>query len=81
MIFNPLIPSLGPRLQGQKCAVASPIHVSNSQTKFGWNSSNGLGRDSIAEGQRDRQMEAITISPSLFFKKGGDNNFIYHTFI
>ena len=37
----------------KKCAVAHPIHVSNTHTKFGWISSNGLGRDSVADGQMD----------------------------
>ena len=62
----------------KKFDVARPIHVSNSHTKFGWISSNGLGGDSItdrrtdgrtdrrADGRTDRRTEAITISPSLF---------------
>ena len=57
-----------------KFDVARPIHVSNSHTKFGWISSNGLGGDSITDrrtggrtdGRTDRRTEAITISPSLF---------------
>ena len=41
MIFDPLTPPQG---AGQKkFAVAYRIHVSNSHTKFGWISSNGLG--------------------------------------
>ena len=36
----------------------TPIHVSNSHTKFGWILSNGLGGDSIKDRQKD----------------GGDNN-------
>ena len=54
----------------KKSAVACPIHVSTSHTKFGWISSNGLG-DSIT----DRRTEAITIPPPPhpFFKKCGDN--------
>ena len=55
-----------PRAQGGVAkiffAVARPIHVSNSHTKFGWISSNGLGEDSITDGRT----EAIVISPSLF---------------
>ena len=44
--------------------------MSNSHTKFDLISSNGLGGDSITDGQT----EAITIPPSLFFfKKRGDN--------
>ena len=49
----------GPQWVGPKSAVVRPIYVSNSHTKFGWISSNGLGGG---------QTEAIT-SPSPFFKK------------
>ena len=50
MIFDILTPPQGPRWLGQKkFAVACPIHVSNSITKFGWISSNGLGGDSITD--------------------------------
>ena len=60
---------------GQKnCAVAHPIHVSNSHTKFGLILSNGSG-DSITGGQ------AITIFPSLFLKKRGDNDMITGKFL
>ena len=60
-------PPQGPRGRGQKkFDVARPIHVSNSHTKFGWISSNGLGGDSIRDRRTDRRTEAITISPSLF---------------
>ena len=70
-----LVPSPGPRGAGQKkCAVAHPIHVNNLHTKFGWNSSNGLGVDSMTVGRTDGRTEAITISPSLFLKKRGDND-------
>ena len=65
-----------PTAQGagpKKNYVAHPIHVSNSHTKFGWISSNGLGGDSITDGRTDRRTKAITISPSLFLKKRGDN--------
>ena len=59
----------------KKFDVARPIHVSNSHTKFGWISSNGLGGDSITDrrtdGRTDRRTEAITISPSLFKKAWG----------
>ena len=47
LTFRPL-----PRAPGggaKKIAVARPIHVSNSHTKFGWISSNGLGGDSITD--------------------------------
>ena len=57
----------GPRGRGKKFAVARPIYVSNSHTKLGWISSNGLGGDSIT----DRRTEAITICPSLFKKNVG----------
>ena len=54
MIFDLLIPPQGPRGWGQKkFYVASPIHVSNSHTKFGWILSNGLGGDSIMDRQQD----------------------------
>ena len=71
MIFDPVAPPQGPRGHGPKnnFDVARPIHVSNSHTKFGWISSNSLGGDSITDRRADRQTEAITISPSLFFKK------------
>ena len=45
-------------MEGKKCAIAHPIHVSNTHTKFVWISSNGLG-DSVL-------MEALT--------DGGDCN-------
>ena len=62
------LPLPGPRGRGQKkFDVARLIHVSNSHTKFGWISSNGLGGDSVT----DRRTEAITISPSLFKKALG----------
>ena len=75
MIFDLLAPPQGPRGRGQKkCAVAHPIHVSNSQTKFGRISFNGLGGDSVTDGRTDRRTdrrtdgwtEAIAISPTLF---------------
>ena len=39
----------------KKCAVARPIHVSNSHAKFGWISSNSLGRDNVTDGQTDER--------------------------
>ena len=71
MIFDLLTPPQGPRGPDQKkFDVARPIYVSNSHTKFGWISSNGLGEDSITDrrtdGQTDERTKAITISPSLF---------------
>ena len=51
MIFDLLAPPQGPRGQGQKkYANARPIHLSNSHTKFGLISSNGLGGDSVTDG-------------------------------
>ena len=73
MIFNYidlLAPPQGPRGRGQKCVVAHPIHLSNSHTKFGWISSNGLGGDNVADGQTDR---GDCNAPNAFLKKHGDN--------
>ena len=70
MIFDLLAPPHDPRGGAKKSAIAHPIHVSNEHTKFGWISSNGLGGDSVKDGQT----EAIAISPTLFLKKRGDNN-------
>ena len=51
MVFDLLTPPQG---AGPKnCAVACPIHVSNSHTKFGWISSNCLGGDRMTDGQMD----------------------------
>ena len=73
MIFDILTPPQCPSapVGGAIFSVARPTHVSNSHTKFGWISSNGLGGDSKVDGR----MEEITISHSLFFfkKKRGDN--------
>ena len=41
MIFDLLAAPQAPLRRGQKCAVACPIYLSNSNTKFGWISSNG----------------------------------------
>ena len=74
MIFDLLAPPQGPRGRGlKKCAVAHPIHVSNSHTKFGWISSNGLGGDSVTDGRTDGRTETIAISPALFKKSVGIN--------
>ena len=43
MIFDLMTPLQGPRVGAKKIAVARPIHVSYSHTKFGWISSIGLG--------------------------------------
>ena len=51
MIFDLFPPPHGPRGRGQKCAFARPIHVSNSHTKSGWISSDGLKGDSITDGR------------------------------
>ena len=80
MIFDLLAPPQGPRGLGPKkqCAVELPIHVSNSHTKFGSISSNGLGGESATDRQHRQtygQTEAIAISPTAdaFLKKSGDN--------
>ena len=50
-----------------------PIHVSNSHTKFGWISSNGLGGDSVTDGWRDGQTDGGDCNiPDAFLKKRGD---------
>ena len=65
MTFDILAPPQGPRGRGKKkCAVARPIHVSNSRTKFGWISSSGLGGDSVTDGRTDGGSCNI---PSVFF--------------
>ena len=76
MIFDLFAPPQGPRGRGQKkCAVAHPIHVSNSHTKFGWISSNGLGGDSVTDGRTDRRTDGGDCNiPYAFLKKRGDNN-------
>ena len=56
MIFDLLTRPQGPKGRVQKkFALARPIHMSNSHTKFGWFSSNGLGGDNITE--TDRQTD------------------------
>ena len=52
---NLLASPKGPRGQGKffVFALAHPIYVSNSHTKFRWNSSNGLGGNSLTVGQTD----------------------------
>ena len=69
MIFDLLTPAKGPRGGAQKCAIAHPIHVSNSHVKFVWIQSNDLGGDSMTDGQTDERMEVIAISSTLFFLK------------
>ena len=64
MLFNLLTPSHGHRGQDLKCAVARPIPVSNSNTKFCWISSNGLGEDS--DGRTDGWTDLIIITSSFF---------------
>ena len=54
---------MGPK---EKDAVAHPIHVSYSHTKFGWILSNGQEGDSVTDGGDCN----IHIA---FLKKGGDN--------
>ena len=78
MIFDLLATPQGGR--AKKCAVAHPIHVSNSHTKFGWILSNGLGGDSVADGRTDGRTDGQTDGrrrlqyPGRFLlKKRGDN--------
>ena len=84
MIFDLLAPPQGLRGRGQKkCAVAHPIHVSNSHTKFGWISSNGLGGDSLTDGWTDRWTDRRTDGgdcniPDAFLKKRGDKYAVLH---
>ena len=60
----------------KKCAVAHSIHVSNSHTKFGWISSNGLGGDSVTDGRTDGQTDGGNWNiPIAFFKKRGDKRY------
>ena len=75
MIFDLLALPQGPRGQGKKCAVAHPIHVTNSHTKFGWISSNGLGGDSVTDGRTDGRTDGGDCNiPDAFLKKRGDNH-------
>ena len=46
-------------------AVARPIHVSSSHTKFGWISSNGLGGDSITDRRTDGRTPNIEYQASV----------------
>ena len=63
MIFDLLASPQGPRGRGKKSAVACPIHVSNSHTKF-----RGLGGDSLM----DRQMDGGDCNiPDAFLKSVG----------
>ena len=75
MIFNLLAPPPGPRRRGKKkSAVARLIHVTNSHTKFGWISSNGLGGDSVTDGWTDRRTDGGDCNiPDAFLKKHGNN--------
>ena len=64
-----------PRAPGggtRNCAVAHPIHVSNSHTKFGCISSNGLGGDSVTVRR--------TYGPTDVRTDGGDGNIPHHFF-
>ena len=60
----------------KKCVVARPLHVSNTHTKFGWISSNGLGGDSVTDGRTDGRTDGGDCNiPNAFLKKRGDNEF------
>ena len=59
----------------KKCAIACSVHVSNSHTKFGWISSNGLRGYSVTGGWTDGGMDGGNCNiPDAFLKKRGDNN-------
>ena len=64
-------PSPGPQGAGpKKLAVARLIYVSNSHTKFGWISSNGLGGESIMDRRMDGRMDRGDYNiPFVFFLK------------
>ena len=68
MIFDLLTPPQGGGGRNH-FAVARPIFVSDSHTKFVWISSSGLGGNSITDGRTHGQMDRsdITISTLLFF--------------
>ena len=78
MLFNFLTPPQSRRGRGQKKNyVARPIHVSNSHTKFGLISSNGLGGDSITDGRTDGPTDGGDNNiPFAFLKKRGDNHIV-----
>ena len=80
MIFDLLAPPQGPRGRGQKkCAVARPIHVSNTHTIFGWISSYGLGGDSVKDERTDGRTNGGDCNiPDAFLKKRGDNYAIHY---
>ena len=67
MIFDLWPLPRAPWVGAKESAVAHPVHVSNSQAKFGWISSSGLEGDSVTDGQTDGWTEANSISPLLFF--------------
>ena len=78
MIFDLLAPFDPGGGAKKKCAVARPINVSNTHTKFGWISSNGLGGDSVTDrrtdGRTDRRTDGGDCNiPDAFLKKRGDN--------
>ena len=71
MIFDLLTTPQG---VGHFFTVARPMYVSNSHTKYGWISSNGLGGDSITDRRTDRQTYRGNYNiPFAFFKNRGDN--------
>ena len=73
MIFDLFAPPQGTRGRGQKkFAIARPIHVSNSHTKFGWILSNVLGGDSVTDRRTDDRGDFNI--PDVFLKKRGDKN-------
>ena len=74
MIFDLLAAPQGPRGRAKKkSAVAHPIYVSNTHTKFGWISSNGLGGDSVMDGRTDGRTDRRTDGGDCY----GDNKTVF----
>ena len=70
-------PSPGPQGAGPKTVwCCTPIHVSNSHTKFGWISSNGLRGDSITDRRTDGRRRLQY--PLRFFKKAWGYVYMYN---
>ena len=60
---------------GKNNCCYTPLHVSNSHTKFGWISANGLEGDSVTVGRMEGGNCNI---PIAFFKKRGNNNTLFY---
>ena len=74
--YIPFSPSPGPKnSETNNCAVDYPTHVSNSHTKFGWISSNGLGEDSMDVEQTNGKMDSGDCNiPMAFIIKAWENH-------